>query len=372
MKLFNNAPKSLAFFLIHLTAVSMIGSFALPCLAQTQTRPVPISVTINVGNPFLVGTGSTPLPANLQSELLAYARTSRAILERALQEALPLDEDEATTLFIRALRQMVPASAVRHNQSELLMRIAANQALELVYGVPTADGNSLQTSPALPAQSNLSAKYQILINSIDLAMHYFPQDEAAISNQNYLAFAVARLQLAKDWVRRIPLLTDQYVFSAKVLEQFLNVIQNEHNVSLARVADAILDAQRKLAEYSAGGFLVMPQDSYEVNRRVRDLRNTVSRLLNNLQTMIAEAANAQAVMTEQAAADTRAVRARENAILVAQIEQAVQAAQTERTHEEANQPPPGGGYEWTSDGHCYYRSLGGAWGARAEDARCAQ
>ena len=259
------------------------------------TRSVPISLTMNTGNPFIVGTGSTPLPASLQSELLAYARTSRAILERAKQEALPLAEDESVATLLVALRRMVPPSAQRHNQSELLMRIAANQALELVYGVPTAEGDRIQMPAALAADSNISAKYRILADSVELALIYYPQDEAALSHQNYLRFAIARLQLAKDWVRRIPLLTDQYVFSAKVLEQFLNVVQNEHNVSLARAADAILDVQSKLAEYSAGGFLIVPQDSYEVNRRVRDLRNTTSRLLNDLQPIIAEAAQAQAV-----------------------------------------------------------------------------
>ena len=199
----------------------------------------------NPSNPFEDGVKHAPLTDEERASLLEFANSSKVVLDNTLTEASDKGPEEAMSIYLDAIKPLVAASYQEHRRSELLMRFALNQAMELTAGIPTSDGSDIQTPGVLASSKNLDLINAILENSIRLAVKYYENDRQAIKSGSliqlpYIVFAQEHLELGKTWLAGVLKSHESLVFEKAILNQWqTTVLQNDH-LTERRISSTIL------------------------------------------------------------------------------------------------------------------------------------
>jgi hypothetical protein len=235
-------------------------------------------------NPFSEGTTKTQLSTTERSELLVYAENSKTLLAQALANAYGKGFREANEIYLQAIKRVVIESYANKPRTELLMRHALNQALELTFGVPTADGIGVLVPGILMGSTNQELLTLILEDSIKLALGYYQDDRKAIESGNliglpYVKFSLDRLVIARKWLSSVVEWRFTYDFSVAILQHWLNTVLNVDQLHRAAYAEEIVQVDGVLKSFVASDALKPVLDSEMVQRRVRQLRGLIRKML---------------------------------------------------------------------------------------------
>ena len=213
-------------------------------------------------DPFSDGTRTVVLSHEERASLLQFADNSKAKLEKALRIADGQSFEEQNRIYYEAIQKVVLESYKAKPRSELLMRIALNQALELTYGIPEVvttynnDGSihsihttgNMKTPGVLNGSMNRDLLTLILEDSVKLAIHYYKDDRRAIQEGSllklpYSALARDRITLAKNkWLASVLEWRYRYAFSVTALKHWLSTIANEEQLNRTYFAEEITEA----------------------------------------------------------------------------------------------------------------------------------
>jgi len=227
-------------------------------------------------NPFQEGVKRVELTPQERNSLKAYANNSKTKLDRAMRDAEGKPLAEANKIYLLAIKAVVIESYQEKRRSELLMRMALNQALELTFGVPTEDGRNVEARGVLSDIGNTDLLTVILEDSIKLALKYYQDDREAIEkgtliNLPYITFAQTHLNLGKTWLSSVNEWSLQFALSKALLEQWQTTVLQEDHMSQVRIAEAILDVEDALKQ--------IEDPQYAIQQKVRFLRGVVGRTL---------------------------------------------------------------------------------------------
>src|SRR6185295_3494688 len=178
-------------------------------------------------NPFLSGTVKRLLTDDERKSLLQYADNSNAKLTAALEEAKGKSYEEIRGIYGKAIKAVVIESYKEKPRSELILRMALNEAMELTLGIPSTDGTGIAKPGILAKAANADLNTVILEDSIHLALSYYQDDRRAITEGQllslpYMQFAMRRLELARRWLTSVMEWNLQYELSMSVLGDWLS------------------------------------------------------------------------------------------------------------------------------------------------------
>jgi len=223
------------------------------------------------GNPFAEGTGAIPITEETRRQLLDYALSSRNELLEVLRSIDGQPDDAAAAALVSRFCRIVVRSHQTTHGSELLFRIALNQALELVHGLPADASCTRLVSPALlsihgsslihgiPAETAIAR--QVLTESGRLALELAETDQQVIDRMSgkssaqewgtkYPALGQRRLTLARGWVPSAAFLGVRHetMMLRGILQQWLNVALHPNNSHRLLNAALIVRTQAVLTE----------------------------------------------------------------------------------------------------------------------------
>lgn len=244
------APASAAAMTIALLASA--GAQADQKKGGVQNLPQP-EFTTGYADDEDEGTERKLLSERDRAALREFANSSKAQLEKALRQADGGTVQERVAIYVSAICDVRSASKKMNSGSELLMRFALNQGLDLTYG--TGCGRKLGKRPGVLQGSRhdvLMAK--ILKDSIDLAISYYQDDRKAIESGMLLElpfnrFSAERLKIARE--RWIPVVGDNwrlaYDLQVALLYQWMNAANHEQNSERHLLADELYQTNDILA-----------------------------------------------------------------------------------------------------------------------------
>ena len=225
------------------------------------------STLVNVqASPFDEGVVVAPLTELERNDLAQYAESSKARLTEALSEAQGKTFGESNDIYMRAIREVVEVSHSGSRRSELLMRMALNQASEL--------------SEVLQNVSNRDLITIVFEDSIKLALTYIQEDQKAVANGSlrelpYLRFSLDRLLQAREWGAAISETSEQYIFTATILRQWTAVARHQEQPHRAAIAPELLRIDSLLRK-------LPPTDEVTTKGRMRVLRRELRKLIEDL------------------------------------------------------------------------------------------
>lgn len=233
----------------------------------------------NPPNPYEEGVKHPPLTDEDRASLLEFANTSKNKLEQALQQANDEAPDDALKVYLDAIMDVVAASFQEHRRSELLMRFALNQAMELTYGIPQADGSKPEKPGVLAQSQNFDLIKSIFENSIQLAIKYYTSDRQAIESGKlidlpYIAFAQDHLERGKIWLAGINSKKEMLEFETVLLNQWQTTVNQEDHLMKDRIASPILKLENALKKLKNSGYTRFQKLSY--------LRGVIAETLNDV------------------------------------------------------------------------------------------
>ena len=230
-------------------------------------------------NPFKTGTQKIVLTEQDKATLAQYAYNSKSLLERALRAASGKPLEEVHEIYVEAIKQVVIESYADKKRSELLMRYALNQALQLTIGVPSANGKSILEKGVLSDVNNVDVVTAILEDSMHLAIRYYRQDHIAIQSGQliklpYIHFGNERLAMATKWSHSVHQPELLLQFQVKMLEQWMSTVANNEVLDRLKIAEAILDVDAALVQ--------VKETQYTHLQKIRYLRGVVDTLFDTL------------------------------------------------------------------------------------------
>jgi len=240
------------------------------------------SVNAFCGNPFLDGIEKRTLTEEEKTDLLKYADTSRARLLKAIEEAKGKTVEDASDIYLNVIKKVVIDSYTKHPRTELLMRIALNQALELTYGVPTLSGSNSEKGGVLIGAINEDLLLVILEDSIGFALKYYDTDIEAIKSGNltdlpFIDYSYERLVLGKKWLSGVFETYYQQALSKVILEHWLNTVMNADELHRLKISEEIIRIEELLEDLLAEE-KKDAKDKQELISVTRKLRGEVIRL----------------------------------------------------------------------------------------------
>ncbi len=226
-------------------------------------------------NPFNEGVERRRLTEDEKAVLLQYADTSKTRLMNAVADAVGKSVDEASGIYLGAIRKTVINSYKLHPRTELLMRYALNQALELTYGIPNETGEGLVTEGLLKNSFNKELLRVILEQSIQIALDYYATDREAIQSGNltdlpFVDFAFERLKHSKIWAAGVLETYYQYLFTKVVIGQWLSTVMNSDELHKAKYAEEITRIDEVIKEQLENADTLTPASMLKENRKLRD------------------------------------------------------------------------------------------------------
>lgn len=242
---------------------------------------IPVGAALaEVSNPYAEGVARVSLTPAERESLLLYANNSKANLERAVREAQGKPLAEANEIYLSAIKRVVAESFQERRRSELLMRMALNQAMELTVGTPSADGKSIEKEGVLKSAGNTDLLNVILEESISLALMYYQDDRTAIESNAlvqlpYYDLAQTHLRLGSEWLAGINEWSLQLVFQKTLLEQWKSTVLQEDHLTRAQIASAILDVEDALSK--------IERENLGTEKKVRFLRGVIHRICKGVQ-----------------------------------------------------------------------------------------
>lgn len=208
-------------------------------------------------SPFEQGTAVVKLTNEERANLEQYINQSKAVLELALEDARGKSIAGARDLYLKAIRKVVIDSYGSRPRTELLMRFVLNQALELTYGVPTADGKAISQPGVLANASNTDLMTVILEDSIKIALKYVEADFDAVKKSSmldlpFVELASRRLAYARGWVAAILEEERTAALLQSILQHWLNTVARADQLHQAKLALEIreIDGTLKELEFS--------------------------------------------------------------------------------------------------------------------------
>lgn len=266
-------------FIIALCALVGFKAYATDNAFTESLREYSTQLQSDGPNPFLPGTEKIVLTEQDKATLAQYAYNSKSLLERALRAASGKALEEVHEIYVEAIKQVVMESYADKKRSELLLRYALNQALQLTIGVPTADGKSVMEKGVLAGVNNVDVITAILEDSMRLAIRYYKDDFAAIQSGQlvklpYIVFGNERLAMAQKWSHSVHQPELLLAFQTKTLEQWMSTVANNEVLDRLKIAEAILDVDAALADAK--------KPNYTTLQKVRFLRGTVDTLFDTL------------------------------------------------------------------------------------------
>jgi hypothetical protein len=206
-------------------------------------------------NPFLEGTEIRVLTENQKLDLKKYVESTSARLREALDTAKGKGFEEAKAVYLNAIILIVLDSYKDQARSQLLARVALNQALQLTVGTPLANGAPSENQGVLEHMANPELLTVILEDSINLAINYCPNDLTAINalkiqdtNQlldlPYDRLALSRLQLARKWLSSTLDTEASYALSVTAVSHWLSTMNRSDQLHLGKYAKELWDANK--------------------------------------------------------------------------------------------------------------------------------
>ena len=234
-------------------------------------------------NPFSEGVGTVRLSQADKTDLLQYVDSSKSQLQKALEKGRGKSFSEANVIYLEAIKSIVSASFETKPRSELLMRMALNQALELTVGLPESAKGPVVRPGVLQGQGNPDLITVILEESIRMGIHFAQDDRIAIQNGSldslpYLQFAVDHLGMGIVRLNSVLDPAVQYRFSVGILQQLMNTLVADSQLHRTILAEELIQIDALLESN--------PQDkTYEpadLMAQVRVLRAELKKLLTSL------------------------------------------------------------------------------------------
>ncbi len=272
------------------------GVFVLTAFVSANSVLFPaLQAFADDSNPYNEGIARVRLSSEEKAALLQYADNSKTRLEKAMERAKGKGFAEANAIYLSTIKAVVLNSYIQKPRSELLMRVTLNQALALTFGMPTADGKSVQSPGVLKDISNVGLLTVILEDSIRLALSYYQDDRTAIQRGTlvdlpYMDQAVRELSFSRKWLMSVTEPTVKYDLSIAALQNFLNTAANEDQMHRALFAEELTEVSDLLDSLPAQA----PTDVDALMRNVRMLRGKLKRL----QESVAQKAQVPGIMSD--------------------------------------------------------------------------
>ena len=272
-----------------LLTVSLIWSAMIPSLSAQASDLTQVSQSIErmilaADNPFHEGTEKKVLTDEESKNLLEYAENSRTKLEQALEDAKDVSMQEALSIYQQVILRVIQDSYKDKQRTELLMRYALNQGLDLVYGIPKIERGQItgweRYGVLIPIQ-NWELNVVVLEDSIKMAIEYYQDDKRAIESKSlvqlpFMRFAQDRLVLVRKWAAGVTESEFQYALTQAALYHWMSAAANEEQLSKAKFAEEITLIDRTLK--SLTGYL-SELNIKDVMVRLRKLRGVVNSVL---------------------------------------------------------------------------------------------
>lgn len=257
-------------------------------------------VAASAADAFREGVVYTPLTSAEREDLRQYAEASRVRLQESLEQTHGKSFDEAMDIYRRALGEVVQTSYNDNRRSELLMRMALNQALELTIGFPNAAPGTREATGTLAEIANTNLLTVILEDSIKIALKYLPEDQTALESGSfaglpYLRFSLERLNYARLWGAAVTEPAWQYRYLKTVLRQWISVATYEAQPRRGLIAKELLHIDALLKKPT-------PRSEDELKGKVRVLRGDLRRLIESLTSLLKPRDNLLPRLTPQTSA----------------------------------------------------------------------
>lgn len=251
------------------------------------------SEELNQPNPFTQGTtqGKLDLSEDQRASLRQYTEQSHARLKVALDEAKGKPFQVANQIYVQTIQEVVIESYRLKFVPELLLRYALNQALELTYGIPTADGRGIERQGLLVDRAPSDLLTVILEDSIRLALKYAEDDRKQLNIRKltsvlpYGKFGYERLVLARKWLGSVYLigLTPAVEFTVAVLNQLkaTHVEEFDRNLETVFFAEEIDDIDSNLPGLATDQNKTAGQKMRLLRKRLRIIGESIEKKLKD-------------------------------------------------------------------------------------------
>lgn len=278
---------NLALILLGLTSFNLQAQdqpvFTIGVQPDLNSRPAlpaqaPVRATTN---PFAVGVYARPITPAEMRQYAQYMNDSRQLLLEAKRNAQGRTSEEAKEIYKAAIMRIVPQSSQNAGSLELLMRVALNQGLDLVEGIP----GDTKRLPALYYSENNGLKARVLEGAIDMAVNFFLDPSAlkgdGIINIQYREFAWNRLQQTLLWWAGIEDSAVALEFVERSLGHWLAVAQMAKN-DVPLMAQEMVDVHNILEKFKATRSNFESMSGEEQDKELRVLRDSLFNLLESM------------------------------------------------------------------------------------------
>ena len=200
-------------------------------------------------SPFSEGLEIIQLTPEEKNDLRKYASNSKDKLEKALNEAKGKKLNEANSIYISVIEEVVLNSFKKEKRSELLMRMILNQTLALTSGIKA--GN-FEVKGVLKDSQNQGLITQMYKESINLALHYVKRDIESLDSENFLLpyNEMARKKLIQSfrWVDGIFESSISLEFLKMILNHWMSTVKHKSNLEYLALSFDILEISEALED----------------------------------------------------------------------------------------------------------------------------
>ena len=198
-------------------------------------------------SPFSEGLEIIQLTPEEKNDLREYASNSKDKLEKALNEAEGKKLNEANSIYISVIKEVVLNSFKKEKRSELLMRMILNQTLALTSGIKA--GN-FEVKGVLKDSQNQGLITQMYKESINLALDYVKKDIESLDSENFLLpyNEMARKKLIQSfrWVDGIFESSISLEFLKTILNHWMSTVKHKSNLEYLALSSDILEISEAL------------------------------------------------------------------------------------------------------------------------------
>ena len=261
------------FIFAFVNLVSLSTCLGLPALLQAQSED-------SSRNPYEQGTRRTPLTESQKESFLKYSVGSKSLLKAALEDAKGKPFEEANDIYLMAIKGVVFSSDAKDLRTELLMRYALDQALDLTYGIPRANGHGYVSEGVLRDVTNRDLITLILEDSIRLAIQYADADYGGIQKGSlidlpYEKMAFDRLKLARKWLSLTFEWNASYDLAVRAVYHWALTVGDREHLHQEKYGLLLVKADDLLNQEQVGKRFNNPQD---LVKKVRNLRKFLRQL----------------------------------------------------------------------------------------------
>ena len=197
-----------------------------------------------IKNPFKEGVEKIVLTDEEYEKIKSYVVNSKFLLEDALEKAKAKGLQRKKQIYYDVIKGVVLNSYENRNFNELLMRVMLNQALELTFGTPSADGMMSDSKGVLNNKVADDLLVHILEEHISLAIYYIKSDLDYLESGDLLdlpfnEMALIRLNISKYWIQGIFSVELQNKAYKSIINNFIATVKRDENLYQSKLNEIV-------------------------------------------------------------------------------------------------------------------------------------